>query len=171
MRHHPKPRPVRRAAPAPSSRPAPRARRAAAGLAAVAVVLLGAATAAAQQDIAGVLGQPVLALAQRPEMTTALRFNAGGHRGVLAARLRDPGPPVAIAEDRYLFGWGCRTEGCREGGAFLGFDLRTERIYLLLTERGSVRLSVPPDPQAWPEALRPGLTAFVPALGEAMGPR
>ncbi|WP_137127403.1 hypothetical protein [Roseomonas sp. HF4] len=118
-----------------------------------------------------VVGQPVLALAQRPEMTTVLRFNAGGHRGVLAARLRDPGPPVEVAEDRYLFGWGCRSEGCREGGAFLGFDMQADRVYLLLTERGSVRLSVPPDPQAWPEALRPGLSAFVPALGEAMGPR
>lgn len=119
----------------------------------------------------GVVGQPVLALAQRPEMTTVLRFNAGGHRGVLAARLRDPGPPVEVVEGRFLFGWGCQSDGCREGGAFLGFDMQADRVYLLLTERGSVRLSVPPDPQAWPEALRPGLRGFVPALGEAMGPR
>ena len=44
-------------------------------------------------------------------------------------------------------------------------------MFLLLTERGRVRLSVPPDPLAWPEALRPGLREFVPALAEAMGPR
>jgi len=136
------------------------------------MLTLAASGAAAQEpDIRAVIGQPVLVLAQRPEMTTVLRFNAGGHRGALAARLRDPGPPVELAADRYLLGWGCRAEGCREGGAFLAFDLETDRIFLLLTERGSVRLSVPPDPQAWPEALRPGLGAFVPALGAAMGPR
>ncbi|MBR0681186.1 hypothetical protein GXW74_11885 [Roseomonas eburnea] len=104
-------------------------------------------------------------------MTTALRFNSGGHRSVLAARLRDPGPPVALADDRYLYGFGCRLEGCRMGGAFLAYDVHDERIFLLLTENGGVRLSVPPDPRAWPEALRPGLHEFIPALAEAMGPR
>ncbi len=127
--------------------------------------------ATAQEDIRSVVGQPVLALAQRAELTTGLRFNSGGHRGALAARLRDPGPPVAIAEGRYLFGFGCRAEGCREGGAFLAFDTQDDRMFLLLTEGGTVRLSVPPDPRAWPEALRPGLRDFVPALAEAMGPR
>jgi hypothetical protein len=130
-----------------------------------------ASGARAQAEITAVLGQPVLALAQRPEMTTGLRFNSGGHRGALAARLRDPGPPVALAEGRYLFGWGCRAEGCRAGGVFLAWDLLDERMYLLLTENGTVRLSVPPDPRAWPEALRPALGDFVPALAEAMGPR
>ncbi len=100
-----------------------------------------------------------------------LRFNSGGHRGSLAARLRDPGPPVALSEGRWLFGFGCLPQGCREGGAFLAFDTQDDRMYLLLTENGGVRLSVPPDPRAWPEALRPGLRDFVPALSEAMGPR
>jgi hypothetical protein len=145
--------------------------RSLAGLAALSLLLGGSAALAQEEDVRSVLGQPVLALAQRAELTTGLRFNSGGHRGVLAARLRDPGPPVAMAEDRYLFGWGCRAEGCRVGGAFLAFDLHDDRIFLLLTENGAVRLSVPPDPRAWPAALRPGLRDFVPALGEAMGPR
>jgi hypothetical protein len=137
---------------------------------ALGAALLGA-PAAAQDDIATVIGQPVLALAQRVELTTGLRFNSGGHRSALAARLRDPGPPVALAEGRYLFGFGCQPEGCREGGAFLAFDTQDDRMFLLLTDHGAVRLSVPPDPRAWPAALRPGLRDFVPALGEAMGPR
>ncbi|WP_347545879.1 hypothetical protein [Roseomonas sp. CAU 1739] len=118
-----------------------------------------------------VVGQPVLALAQRPELTTGLRFNSGGHRSALAARLRDPGPPVALLDENYLVGWGCRPTGCGTGGVFLAYDRRDERIYMILTDRGAVRLSVPPDPRGWPEALRPGLAAFVPALAEAMGPR
>jgi len=135
------------------------------------MALAMAGSAAAQEDIRTVLGQPVLALAQRAELTTGLRFNSGGHRSSLAARLRDPGPPVALADGRYLFGFGCRAQGCREGGAFLAFDTQDDRMFLLLTDHGAVRLSVPPDPRAWPEALRPGLRDFVPALGEAMGPR
>jgi hypothetical protein len=137
----------------------------------LAALLLAAGPAAAQDDIHDVVGQPVLALAQRAELTTGLRFNSGGHRGALAARLRDPGPPVALAEGRWLFGFGCLPTGCRLGGAFLAYDTQDERMFLLLTDNGSVRLSVPPDPRAWPEALRPGLRDFVPALGEAMGPR
>ena len=132
--------------------------------------LCSAPMATAQDAIMSVIGQPVLALAQRAELTTGLRFNSGGHRGALAARLRDPGPPVAMAEGRYLFGHGCRPEGCREGGAFLAYDTQDERMFLLLTEGGSVRLSVPPDPRAWPATLRPGLRGFIPALADAMGP-
>lgn len=146
--------------------PAPRA-----ALAALLLSVPAGGSARAQVEITAVVGQPVLVLAQRPEMTTGLRFNSGGHRAALAARLRDPGPPVAMAADRYLFGWGCRAEGCRAGGAFLAWDLRDERMYLLLTEDGGVRLSVPPDPRGWPAALRPGLAGFVPALADAMGPR
>lgn len=133
--------------------------------------MLLAVPAWAQDDIAALAGQPVLALAQRPELTTGIRFNSGGHRAALAARLRDPGPPLALAQDRYMFGWGCRAEGCGVGGAFLAWDMRDERMFLILTDRGGVRLSVPPDPRAWPEALRPGLRDFVPALGDALGPR
>ena len=76
-----------------------------------------------------VVGQPVLALAQRPELTTGLRFNSGGHRTALAARLRDPGPPVALAGDRYVYGFGCKPEGCREGGVFLAYDVHDLMIY------------------------------------------
>ena len=134
-------------------------------------LLLALPAAAQEGPITSVIGQPVLALAQRPEMTTTLRFSAGGHRGELAARLRDPGPPVALADDRYLHAFGCLPEGCREGGAFLAYDLREERVFLLLLDHGRVRLSVPPNPRDWPTALRPAVVPFSPALSEALGGR
>ena len=158
---------TRRSLPAAAEMPRRRTRpRCGLGLA----LLLLASPLAAQERITSVLGQPVLALAQRPELTTGLRFNSGGHRSALAARLRDPGPPVALAGDRYLYGFGCKPEGCREGGTFLAYDVHDERIFILLTEMGNVRLSVPPDPRGWPEALRGALAEFIPALAEAMGP-
>jgi hypothetical protein len=139
---------------------------------ALALALAWGGPAAAQEpDILSVLGQPVLALAQRPELTTGLRFNSGGHRSALAARLRDPGPPVTLVDGDFLQGWACRPEGCRVGGVFLAFDRRDDRIYLMLTENGAVRLSVPPDPRGWPEALRDGVGSFVPALAAVIGTR
>jgi hypothetical protein len=137
----------------------------------VLTAVLGGSAAAGEEDILSIVGQPVLALAQRPELTTALRFNSGGHRSVLAARLRDPGPPVALVAEHFIAGWGCRPTGCRAGGVFLAYDQRDDRVYMMLTNDGAVRLSVPPDPRAWPEALRPAVTDFVPALGEVIGPR
>ncbi len=138
---------------------------------ALALIAVLAGPAMAQEDIVSVVGQPVLTLAQRPELTTGLRFNSGGHRSALAARLRDPGPPVALVDENFLVGWGCRPSGCRDGGVFLAYDRRDERLYLMLTENGAVRLSVPPDPRGWPVELRPGVTEFIPTLGEAIGPR
>lgn len=134
-------------------------------------LLCGGSAAAQEADILTVVGQPVLALAQRPELTTGLRFNSGGHRGALAARLRDPGPPVTLVEDHILQGWACQPSGCRDGGVFLAYDRRDDRMYLMLTESGTVRLSVPPDPRGWPEALRDGVADFVPALARAIGTR
>ncbi len=138
---------------------------------AVALAVLGGGSAAAQEpvDILSVVGRPVLALAQRPELTTGLRFTSGGHRSALAARLRDPGPPVTLVAEHFLQGWACRPSGCRDGGVFLAFDRRDERMYLMLTENGAVRLSVPPDPRGWPAELRAGVAAFIPALAGAIG--
>ena len=135
------------------------------------LALLGGSAAAEEQDILSVVGQPVLALAQRPELTTGLRFNSGGHRSALAARLRDPGPPVALVAENFLASWGCRPASCRDGGVFLAYDRRDERIYMMLTDYGTVRLSVPPDPRGWPVELREEVRRFVPALAEAIGPR
>lgn len=129
------------------------------------------AMATEEESILGVVGQPVLTLAQRPELTTGLRFNSGGHRSALAARLRDPGPPVALVSQHFLVGWGCRPSGCRDGGVFLAYDQRDDRIYLMLAEGGSLRLSVPPDPRGWPADLREEVRRFIPALAEAIGPR
>jgi hypothetical protein len=131
----------------------------------------GSGATAQAADVLSVIGQPVLALAQRPELTTGLRFNSGGHRAALAARLRDAGPPVTLVEDHLLQGWACQASGCRDGGVFLAYDRRDDRMYLMLTENGSVRLSVPPDPRGWPEALRAGVADFVPALAAAIGTR
>ena len=103
--------------------------------------------------------------------------NHGSHENVRRTtelnhlrRVRRREPPVALAGDRYLYGFGCKPEGCREGGTFLAYDVHDERIFILLTEMGNVRLSVPPDPRGWPEALRGALAEFLPALAEAMGP-
>lgn len=137
----------------------------------MALAVLGGGSAAAQEpvDILSVVGRPVLVLAQRPELTTGLRFTSGGHRSALAARLRDPGPPVTLVAEHFLQGWACRPSGCRDGGVFLAFDRRDERMYLMLTENGAVRLSVPPDPRGWPMELRAGVAAFIPALAGAIG--
>ncbi len=139
--------------------------------AAVLALLCGGAATAQEADLLSVVGQPVLALAQRPELTTGLRFNSGGHRSVLAARLRDAGPPVTQVAEHFLQGWACQPSGCRDGGVFLAYDRRDERMYLMLTEDGAVRLSVPPDPRGWPGALRAGVAEFIPALAEAIGSR
>ena len=136
------------------------------------LALLGAAPARAMDpDIMSVIGQPVLSLAQRPEVGVVLRPASGGHRGVIAEALREPGPPVGVVDGQYLHGHGCNPEGCRVRGIFLAWDLKGERMFMLLTEEGRVRLSIPPDPRAWPRSLAAPLVGFSPALAEAIGSR
>ena len=118
-----------------------------------------------------VIGQPVLSLAQRPEVGVVLRPASGGHRGAIAEALREPGPPVGVVDGQYLHGYGCNPEGCRVRGIFLAWDLKGERMFMLLTEEGRVRASIPPDPRAWPRELSAPLAGFAPALAEAIGKR
>ncbi|MGI9128788.1 MAG: hypothetical protein ACR2IG_11305 [Roseomonas sp.] len=136
------------------------------------LALCGAAPARAMDpDIMSVIGQPVLALAQRPEVGVVLRPASGGHRSAIADALREAGPPVGVVDGQYLHGYGCNHEGCRVRGIFLAWDLKGERMFMLLTEEGRVRLSIPPDPRAWPRELSAPLAGFSPALSEAIGKR
>jgi hypothetical protein len=136
------------------------------------LALLGAAPARAMDpDIMSVIGQPVLSLAQRPEVGVVLRPASGGHRSVIAEALREPGPPVGLLDGQYLYGHGCKPEGCRVRGIFLAWDMKGERMFMLVTEEGRVRLSIPPDPRAWPRELSAPLAGFSPALSEAIGTR
>ena len=136
------------------------------------VALFSAAPAHAMDpDIMSVIGQPVLSLAQRPEVGVVLRPASGGHRGAIAEALREAGPPVGLEDGQYLHGYGCNPEGCRVRGIFLAWDLKGERMFMLLTEEGRVRLSIPPDPRAWPRELSTPLAGFAPALAEAIGKR
>ena len=89
------------------------------------LALLGAAPARAMDpDIMSVIGQPVLALAQRPEGGVVLRPASGGHRGVVAEALREAGPGVGVVGGRWLHGHGCNPEGCRVRGIFLAWDMK-----------------------------------------------
>ena len=56
-------------------------------------------------------------------------------------------------------------------GIFLAWDLKGERMFMLLSEEGRVRVSIPPDPRAWPRELSAPLAGFSPALSEAIGSR
>jgi hypothetical protein len=136
------------------------------------LALLSAAPARAMDpDIMSVVGQPVLALAQRPEVGVVLRPASGGHRSVIAEALRKPGPPVGLLDGQYLYGHGCNPEGCRVRGIFLAWDMKGERMFMLVTAEGRVRVSVPPDPRAWSRDLAAPLAVFSPALAEAIGSR
>ena len=121
--------------------------------------------------IMSVIGQPGDALARRPEVVVGLRPASGGHRGGIAEALREPGASVGLVNGQYLQGHGCNPQGCRVRGIFLAWDLKGERMFMLVTEEGRVRLSIPPDPRAWPRELSAPLAGFSPALSEAIGSR
>jgi hypothetical protein len=110
----------------------------------------------------------VLALAGHAAVSGVLRQASGGRRRIVAERLRLPGPPMGVAADRFVYGWGCDPRGCREEGLFLAFDTARERIYLLVVEDGAPSLSVPPRTAPWPETLAEPLRAFHPALAAAL---
>jgi len=76
-----------------------------------------------------------------------------------------------VVDGQYLHGHGCNPQGCRVRGIFLAWDLKGERMFMLVTEEGRVRLSIPPDPRAWPRELSAPLAGFSPALSEAIGSR
>lgn len=118
------------------------------------------AAAAAQEDARALAGRPVLALAQHDGVGPLLQTATGGVRGEVSARLRDPGPGLAVLDDRYVYGWGCGAEGCAAGGIFLAQDVIAGRVFLLLLRDNRTRLAVPPNPGAWPPAVGEALRGF-----------
>ena len=136
----------------------------------LAAVLALAAPSAAQEPTSALAlaGQPVLALAGHAAVSGVLRQASGGRRRIVAERLRLPGPPMGVAADRFVYGWGCDPRGCREESLFLAFDTMRERIYLLVVEDGAPILFVPPRTAPWPETLAEPLRAFHPALAAAL---
>jgi hypothetical protein len=138
----------------------------------LAAVLAFAAATAAQEPASALAlaGQPVLALGRHAAVAGVLRQASGGRQRIVAERLRLPGPPMGVAVDRFVYGWGCDPRGCREEGLFLGFDTMRERMYLLVVEDGAPSLFVPPRTAPWPETLAEPLRAFHPTLAAALRP-
>ncbi len=129
----------------------------------LALLLLAAAPAAAQpadETAAYYVGRPILALAGHPDAVALLRQVSGGHQRALAAALRAPGPPIALADGRLLYAHACLPAGCAVDGVFFGFDMVSARLYLLLTRDGSLVLQVPPRRAPWPAALEAPVAAF-----------
>lgn len=124
------------------------------------MLLPGSLPAHAGPDARALAGQPVLALARHEGVGALLQTVSGGVRGEVAARLRDPGPGLAILDERYVYGWGCGAEGCAAGGIFLAQDVLAGRIFVLLLRDNRTRLAVPPSPAGWPTPLAEALRGF-----------
>jgi len=113
-------------------------------------------------------GQSVARLAAHPDVSILLRSVARGRQTYILRHLRaaDPGT-LRVAGDRYVYGWTCDGGDCPEAGLFLGYDIRTERLYLLLLDEGVASLTVPVRGAPWPAPLaeavletKPGLRRF-----------
>jgi hypothetical protein len=124
--------------------------------------LLAATPAAAESPLA-LEGQGLRALAAHPLVALPLRSAAQGRSGTVFERLNLPGPPVAVAEGRWVFARGCAPAGCARDGIFLALDSVSERLYLLVVEAGRPVLVVPPFGTSWPAALREGVAPFLPS--------
>jgi hypothetical protein len=128
----------------------------------VVAALLACGPAAAEESPLALEGRGLRELAAHPLVALPLRSVSQGRSRAVFERLNLPGPPVAVAEGRFVHTRGC-AESCARDGIFLGFDSVTERLYLLLVESGRPVLAVPPFGTAWPAALREGVTPFLPA--------
>jgi hypothetical protein len=125
-----------------------------------AVLAVLALPAMAADDSRALAGQPVLELARQEGVASVVHTASGGIRGEVARRLRDPGPGLAVIQDRYVYGWGCGPEGCAAGGIFLAQDVAEGRVFMLLLREGRTRLAVPPNPNAWPAAIGEAMRGF-----------
>jgi len=110
-------------------------------------------------------GRPVAALAAHPDVSIGLRSVTRGRQTYVLRHLRaaDPGA-LRTAGDRFVFGWTCDGGDCAANGLFLGYDTRTERLYLLLLDEGSASLTVPTRRSPWPAALAAPVLAVRPDL-------
>lgn len=129
-----------------------------------AALLASPAFSAEPETALALAGQPVLALAQHPDVSGGLRAFTGGHQRAAAERVRMPGPGLQVVEERFIYGWGCAPDGCAKDGLFLAYDVVRERTYLLLVEEGQVMVAVPPRRGIWPAALEAPLARFAPDI-------
>jgi len=137
-----------------------RASRRALLLAAASLALPGAA--AIPDEFAALPGQPILALASHPAVAARLRPITAGRQRVVAAALRQPGPPLSWEE-----GW-LSAHAHGEAHLFLAFHPRSEQVALMLFEGNRPSLFIPPRIAAWPAALRGALERFNPEVAAQM---
>lgn len=123
--------------------------------------LLVVVPATAQPDLLALEGRSLRELAAHPSVALPLRSAAQGRSRTVFERLNLPGPPVALAERRYVHASGC-AESCARDGIFLAYDSVAERLYLLVVGEGRPVLVVPPFGTAWPAALRESVAPFLP---------
>ncbi len=131
---------------------------------AVALLLALAAPARAQTSAEALVGQPVAALVDDRAVATLLRQASGGRQSIVARRLRNPGVPLALAEEGWVYGWTCAPPRCGHEDLFLAHEPATGRVVLMLVDDGVPVFTVPPRSGAWPRALEAALVAFRAAL-------
>ncbi len=114
-------------------------------------------------------GGTLVQLAAQPAVASVLRGAARGRQQAVYEGLRLPGPPVSLRDGRWLVGWGCAdaspAAGCAEHGLFLAFDTESERLFLMLLEKGKPVYLAPPRTGHWPAALASPFGEFAPELG------
>ncbi len=115
-------------------------------------------------EVLELAGQPVLELARHPTVGPRLRSMSAGRQRLVSDTLRGSGPPLAIADGRWVHGYGV-TEEAR---VFLAFDTHTESVVILLLDGGRPSLFIPPRVARWPAALRPAVQEFAPEMAAQM---
>ena len=130
----------------------------------LALALMLAAPAAAQAP-SPLLGRPALAIVEDPGVALLVRQGSGGRQGIVARRLRHPGPPIAAAEDGWVHAWTCAPEGCGREALFIAWHEAMRRVVFLLVDEGRPTYGVPPLGAPWPRALEAPLAAFRAAVG------
>jgi hypothetical protein len=115
-------------------------------------------------DALELAGQPLLALVQHPAVGPRLRVMAQGHQRALAEAVRGDGPPLAVAEARWVHG----RARAGERRVLLALDAWTEQVALILYEGAQPLAFVPPRGAPWPAALRGAVEAFSPQVAAAL---
>jgi hypothetical protein len=129
------------------------------------VAALWPAAAAAQvPDALELAGQPLLALVQHPAVGPRLRVMAQGHQRALSDAVRGDGPPLAVAEGRWVHG----RARAGERRVLLALDAWTEQVALILYDGAQALAFVPPRGAPWPAALRGAVEAFSPQVAAAL---
>ena len=131
----------------------------------VAALAFGIALPAGAQAPAVLVGQPVAALVDDTAVAVLIRQASGGRQGIMARRLRNPGPALAQAEDGWVYGWTCAPPGCGHEDLFIAWHADVRRVMFMLVDEGAPTYSVPPRSSPWPLALQDPLAAFRAALG------